>query len=109
MKDEFDLENIDEFFAPERKRNKEAEKQARLEHVHDMKDTLSRPAGRRIIYWMIERGGLFRDDYNGRSLDLAHMSGQKLVCSEVLDLALRADPMIFAKFVEMKLTPKKGE
>ena len=74
-----------------------------------MKSVLATTAGRRIIYWLIERGGLFRDDYNGRSLDLAHMSGQKLVCSEVLDLALRADPMIFAKFVEMKLTPKKGE
>lgn len=100
---------VDDFFAPERKRVAEEQKTARLELVNDMRAVLASPAGRRIIFWLIERGAPFRDDYNGRALDMAYASGQKRVSSEVGDLALRADPMIFAKFVEAKLTTKEND
>lgn len=102
-------EGVDDFFAPERKRAAEEQKTARLELVSDMQSVLSTPAGRRIIYWMIERGAPLRDDYNGRALDLAYASGQKRISSEVMDLALRADPYIFQKFIESKLIKKENE
>jgi hypothetical protein len=100
---------VDEYFDPERKIRTERERQKRLELVGAMKDVLRTRTGRRIIYWIMERGRPFHDDYNGRSLDMAFAMGQKRICNEVTDLALRANPAIFTQFMEDRLIKEKND
>jgi hypothetical protein len=101
-------DNVDDMlFGPERKRLEARRRDDTERLVLDMKTVLSTAGGRRILFWLLERGGLMRADYNGRSMDLAYETGRKSLAGEITSLAMVADPKIFARFIEDRLTQTK--
>lgn len=95
--------SVDDIFAPQKKRADEEREREINRLVDDMKTVLEHAEGRRIVWWILSRGGLFASTYNGRALDQAFFDGQRLIAAETLSLALKADPMILSKLVEQKL------
>lgn len=108
---EFDAATLDQvedlLFGSERKRLEEQRREDMDRLRLDMASVLASEQGRRVIFWIMERGGLMRADYNGRSMDLAYDTGRKSVASEVLGLALVADPKIFTRFIDDRLTQQE--
>lgn len=101
-------DNVDDLlFGPERRRIEARRRDDTECLVVDMQNVLSTASGRRILFWMLERGGLMRADYNGRSMDLAYETGRKSLAGEITSLAMVADHTIFARFIEDRLTQNK--
>lgn len=102
------VDNVEDLlFGPERQRIEARRRDDTERLVLDMKTVLGTEGGRRVLFWVLERGGLMRADYNGRSMDLAYETGRKSLASEVTSLALVAEPTIFARFIEDRLTQNK--
>lgn len=94
---------VDDLFAPMKKRATEEQERGVSRLVEDVKAVLEIPEGRRFVWWVLSRGGLFTSTYNGRALDQAFFDGQRVIAAETLSLALKADPLILSKLVEQKL------
>lgn len=76
--------------------NAQARREAELieeQRIADLRAVLSRPEGKRFVWWLLERANFFKVDFYGNSRD-AFRAGERNIGSMVFNAVLEVDPKL---------------
>jgi len=74
--------------------------QKKLLEESDVKSVLELDSGRRYVWRLLERCGIFRSGYVGGSEQLFFIEGRRDIGQKILNDILEIDPIIFTRMVE---------
>lgn len=74
---------------------------------NDMKTLLSMPEGRRILTWILELTGPYRDIFSTNALTMGNLSGQRVIGLKLTDAMAVADPEAWVAMQLEILNPNK--
>ena len=70
------------------------------DELHDaMREVLSMPSGKRVIFWLLEQAAIYRDAYSGQDGATNYVLGQQSVGRKVIGLMDDIDPRTYPKLL----------
>ena len=69
-------------------------------NLHDaMREVLSMPSGKRVVFWLLEQAAIYRDAYSGQDSATNYVLGQQSVGRKVIGLMDDIDPRTYPKLL----------
>lgn len=88
------------------KADAEAQKKLRERHLDDIRKVASTEHGRRVIWWVLSLGGIYRDPFNPSGSVTNLNIGKQQVARSVMSDLMEADEELFFQMQREQKEPK---
>ena len=75
----------------------------------DVKWLLDHGPGRRIVWWILEQAGVFRDDFTSNSMTVSYIMGKRGLGLQLLKLLMDADTGALTRIMDQHERGKRDE